>query len=47
MFIEKYLHKKELMKEFLIEREREKKEMEEYLKEKEEEEKNKLNKNNS
>jgi hypothetical protein len=47
MFIEKYLQKKELMKEFLIEREREKKEMEEYLKEKEEEEKNKLNKNNS
>jgi hypothetical protein len=47
MFIEKYLEKKELMKEFLIEREREKKEMEEYLKEKEEEEKNKLNKNNS
>ena len=44
MFIEKYLQKKELMKEFLIEREREKKEMEEYLKEKEEEEKNKLNK---
>ena len=46
MFIEKYLKKKELIKEFLIERERERKEMEEYLKEKEEEEKNKLNKNN-